>query len=48
LTLIDAEFTGDAYFPAIEWAAWREIYRQEHPVDDRHDYPFTWLILERI
>jgi dihydrofolate reductase len=47
LTLIDAEFTGDAYFPAIEGTAWREIYRQEHPVDERHDFPFTWLILER-
>lgn len=47
LTLIDAEFTGDAYFPTIDWTAWHEIYRQEHPLDDRHDHPFTWLILER-
>lgn len=47
LTLIDAEFVGDAYFPEIDPAQWREIYRQEHPADDRHDYPFTWLILER-
>jgi dihydrofolate reductase len=47
LTLIDAEFEGDAYFPGLDPAQWREIYRQEHPADDRHDYPFTWLILER-
>ena len=48
LTLIDAELTGDAYFPEIDPAAWREIFRQEHPADNRHDYPFTWLIWERI
>jgi dihydrofolate reductase len=48
LTCIDAEFEGDAYFPEIDPAQWREIYRQEHPADDRHDYPFTWLVLEHV
>ena len=48
LTLIDAEFEGDAYFPEIDPEQWREIYRQEHPADDRHEYPFTWLIWERV
>jgi dihydrofolate reductase len=47
LTLIAAEFDGDAYFPEIEPAAWHEIYRQAHPADDRHEYAFTWFILER-
>ncbi|MCB9421860.1 MAG: type 3 dihydrofolate reductase [Ardenticatenaceae bacterium] len=48
LTLIDAEFEGDAYFPGFDPAQWRETYRQERPADERHDYPFTWLILERL
>jgi dihydrofolate reductase len=48
LTLIDAEFEGDAYFPEIDPAQWHETYRQEHPADDRHEYPFTWLIWERL
>ncbi len=48
LTLIDAEFVGDVHFPEIDPAEWCEIYRQEHPADDRHDCPFTWLIWERI
>jgi dihydrofolate reductase len=47
LTRIDAEFDGDAYFPEIDPAAWHEVYRQEHPADDRHDYAFTWFIWER-
>ena len=48
LTLIDAEFDGDAYFPELDRGQWREIFRQEHPADDRHDHPFTWLIWERV
>jgi dihydrofolate reductase len=47
LTLIEAELAGDAYFPEIESSNWRETFRQHHPDDERHLYPFTWLILER-
>lgn len=47
LTLVDAELEGDAYFPEIEWSAWRETFRQDHPADERHTFAFTWLILER-
>lgn len=47
LTLVDAELEGDAYFPEIEWSAWRETFRQDHPADERHQFTFTWLILER-
>jgi dihydrofolate reductase len=47
LTLIEAELEGDAYFPEIEWSAWRETFRQHHPADERHNFAFTWLILER-
>lgn len=48
LTLIDAEFEGDAYFPELDPAQWGETYRQAHPADERHEYAFTWLIWERI
>lgn len=47
LTLVEGSFTGDVYFPPFDPAAWREIYRQEHEVDDRHAYRFTWLIWSR-
>jgi len=48
LTLIDAAFEGDAYFPIIDWDQWREVYHEYHPVDGRHSHAFTWLILERL
>ena len=47
LTLVEAGLDGDAYFPEIEWPAWRETFRQHHPADERHNFAFTWLILER-
>ena len=47
LTLVEAELDGDAYFPEIDWSAWRETFRHHHPADERHHFAFTWLILER-
>ena len=47
LTLIEAVLEGDAFFPENDWLAWQEIFHQHHPADERHNYPFTWLILER-
>ncbi len=47
LTLVEAELEGDAYFPEFEWSAWQETFRQHHPADERHNFAFTWLILER-
>ena len=37
----------DVFFPAYDASQWRELYREHHPVDDRHPFAFTWLILER-
>jgi dihydrofolate reductase len=37
----------DVFFPDISAIAWREVYREHHPADERHPLPFTWLILER-
>jgi hypothetical protein len=27
---------------------WREVYREDHPIDDYHPFSFTWLILDRV
>ena len=47
LTQVHGAAEGDVYFPAYDPASWREVFRQEHPADDRHPFAFTWLILER-
>ncbi|GJM41009.1 MAG: dihydrofolate reductase [Ardenticatenaceae bacterium] len=47
LTVVDAELEGDAFFPEIDGSGWRETFREHHPADERHQFAFTWLILER-
>ncbi len=48
LTLIDANITGDTFFP--DWTAyeWTEIERQFHPKDERHKYAFEFVTLEHL
>lgn len=46
LTDVLAEFPGDACFPAIDPAEWREITREEHVSDTGLHYRF--MIFERI
>jgi dihydrofolate reductase len=48
LTQIDGEYAGDVYFPEIDLSEWREIAREHHPSDARHDSSFNLLILDRI
>lgn len=48
LTEVDVELEGDTFFSAINAADWRETFREFHPADERHDYAFTFKILERI
>jgi dihydrofolate reductase len=47
LTEVEAEVEGDTYFPPFDRSQWveREIARQAR--DDRHEYPFRIVVLER-
>ncbi len=47
LTLVHAQVAGDAYLPALDAAEWQEVAREEHPVDERHAYAFSFQTLER-
>jgi len=47
LTLIDGSHEGDVYFPNFDMSEWIERQRDEHGIDERHAYPFVFLLLER-
>ena len=47
LTRIDADFDGDAWFPALDTVVWRECQREEHLPDERNPHPYSFLVLER-
>ena len=47
LTLIDAEFAGDAWFPEYDEREWREIARTGHVPEPDNPYRFSFLTLQR-
>lgn len=47
LTRIDADFQGDAWFPELVPADWRELERSDHAPDERNPYPYSFVLLER-
>lgn len=44
LTLIDADFEGDAYFPEYDKSEWGEVKREEHKNDN---FRFVFAEMER-
>ncbi|HDP90015.1 MAG TPA: type 3 dihydrofolate reductase [Thioalkalivibrio sp.] len=47
LTIIDARFDGDTYFPEYSMQEWEEVARAEHEADEKNPYPYTFLTLAR-
>jgi dihydrofolate reductase len=46
LTRVHAHPDGDAYF-RYDAADWKELSRQTHPADEKNDYSYTFINLER-
>ncbi len=47
ITEVDAMIEGNAHFPAILAAEWREIQSVDYPKGEKDDYPFAAKIYER-
>lgn len=48
LTRIDAEFEGDAWFPELNDAEWREVAREAHAPDEKNPHAYAFVTLERV
>ncbi|MET0029525.1 MAG: dihydrofolate reductase [Candidatus Thiodiazotropha sp.] len=48
LTRVEAEVTGDAKFPDIDWNQWQESARESRPADEKNPYDCTFLTYDRI
>ncbi|BCX88310.1 dihydrofolate reductase [Methylomarinovum tepidoasis] len=48
LTLIDADFPGDTFFPPWEAAQWQEIEREERAAGAAFPHPYRFVTLRRI
>ena len=47
LTRVEAEVNGDTRFPQFDESAWNKVERRNHPADERNEYPYSFLLLER-
>lgn len=47
LTFIDAEFTGDTFFPTIDKTQWQEVERYDFIPDEKNPYPYSFVTLLR-
>ncbi|WP_375417812.1 dihydrofolate reductase [uncultured Hymenobacter sp.] len=47
LTEVHHNFEGDAFFPALTPAEWREESRERHEADEKHAYAFSFVTLRR-
>ncbi len=48
ITIVHSEFTGDAFFPEFNLAAWREIKREDCKADEKNPYNYSFILMERI
>jgi len=47
LTEVHAEVEGDTYFPEFDREAWEENKRQDFKKDEKNQYDYSFVILER-
>ena len=48
LTLIHKKFEADTFFPEIDFSQWRELERVDIDNDEKTDFSYTYLTLEKI
>lgn len=48
LTEVNASPEGDSFFPEFDHTNWKVTFNEFHPVDERHQYSFTYMDYERI
>lgn len=47
LTSVHGSPEGDVFFPEWNPNEWVQVFKQNHPKDERHEFPFTWEIYSR-
>ena len=47
LTEVHADVRGDVYFPEFDKGAWLEIEREDHSADEKNEFDYSFVVLER-
>lgn len=47
LTYVRANPEGDTFFPEVDLSEWKEVKREDHKSDDKNNFDYSFVILER-
>ncbi len=48
LTKVHAEVKGDAFFPDVDWSAWKEVAREDFSAEGPNPYDYSFIVLDRM
>jgi len=48
ITRVDADLEGDTTFPEIDPREWKMVSKKDYPVDEKHQYAYSFQVWERI
>ena len=48
LTLVHASLKGDTWFPDWKKEEWRQLSREDHLADDKNEYPYSFIVYEKM
>jgi dihydrofolate reductase len=48
MTRVHTTIDGDAFFPTIDSSVWKELSKEEHPKDEKHLFPFSFITYQKI
>jgi dihydrofolate reductase len=48
LTIVHQSFDADTFFPEIDYKQWKETEREDHEVDEKHQFSYSFITLERV
>jgi len=48
LTIVHQSFDADTFFPEIDYKDWKETAREDHEADEKHQFSYSFITLERV
>lgn len=48
ITFVDGDFTGDIFFPEVDWKEWREVKSEKREADEKNPHAMRFTVFERV
>ena len=48
ITFVEGDFTGDTFFPEINWSLWREVKSENREADEKNPHAMRFAVFERV